>query len=317
MNPRVQVEHTVTEMVTGIDIVQTQILVAQGYALDSDEIQIPSQESVETTGYAIQTRITTEDPSNNFLPDTGKITVYRSGAGNGIRLDGGNAYAGAEITPYYDSLLVKACSHDRTFLGAVMKSTRVLKETRIRGIKTNIPFLINVLNHETFKSGQCYTTFIEDTPELFLFAASQDRATKILEFLGNKMVNEQKAEEKPFFEDRVLPKYDKKERCPAVFDGHPYENEGSCRGCQGIQPVHGKCIFHGSVGRSHIRYFLPLLKGISVGKTGTLKRKNAEYPDSDASSGVQCGRIQELSGQCSDNLYRRGGIPRSRCIPYF
>lgn len=218
MNPRVQVEHTVTEMVTGIDIVQTQIQVAQGYALDSDEIQIPSQESVETTGYAIQTRITTEDPSNNFLPDTGKITVYRSGAGNGIRLDGGNAYAGAEITPYYDSLLVKACSHDRTFLGAVMKSTRVLKETRIRGIKTNIPFLINVLNHETFKSGQCYTTFIEDTPELFLLPESQDRATKILEFLGNKMVNEQKAEEKPFFEDRVLPKYDKKKQIYGARD---------------------------------------------------------------------------------------------------
>ena len=106
MNPRVQVEHTVTEMVTGIDIVQTQILVAQGYALDSDEIQIPSQESVETTGYAIQTRITTEDPSNNFLPDTGKITVYRSGAGNGIRLDGGNAYAGAEICLLYTSRCV-------------------------------------------------------------------------------------------------------------------------------------------------------------------------------------------------------------------
>ena len=212
MNPRIQVEHTITEMVTGIDIVQSQILIAEGYALDSAEIGIPSQESIECNGYSVQTRITTEDPLNNFLPDTGKITVYRSGAGNGIRLDGGNAYAGAEITPYYDSLLVKAISHDRTFERAVDKSIRVLKETRIRGVKTNIPFLINVLNHETFRSGNCYTTFIEDTPELFLLPESQDRATKILEFLGRKMVNEQHAEDKPYFENMVPPKYDKD--CP-------------------------------------------------------------------------------------------------------
>ena len=209
MNPRVQVEHTITEMVTGVDIVQTQILVAEGYPLDSEEIGIKSQDDVTCNGYSIQTRITTEDPMNNFLPDTGKITVYRSGAGNGIRLDGGNAYAGAEITPYYDSLLVKAISHDRTFARAVDKSIRVLKETRIRGVKTNIPFLINVLNHETFREGKCYTTFIEDTPELFLLPESQDRATKILEFLGNKMVNVQKAVlDKPDFEERILPKYD-------------------------------------------------------------------------------------------------------------
>ena len=209
MNPRVQVEHTITEMVTGVDIVQTQILVAEGYTLDSEEIGIGSQEDVKCNGYSIQTRITTEDPMNNFLPDTGKIIVYRSGAGNGIRLDGGNAYAGAEITPYYDSLLVKAISHDRTFGRAVDKSIRVLKEIRIRGVKTNIPFLINVLNNETFREGRCYTTFIEETPELFLLPESQDRATKILEFLGNKMVNVQKAVlDKPDFEARTLPKYD-------------------------------------------------------------------------------------------------------------
>lgn len=209
MNPRVQVEHTITEMVTGIDIVQTQILIAEGYPLDSEEVGIENQEAITCNGYSIQTRVTTEDPLNNFLPDTGKITVYRSGAGNGIRLDGGNAYSGAEITPYYDSLLVKAISHDRTFARAVDKSIRVLKETRIRGVKTNIPFLINVLNHETFRTGNCYTTFIEDTPELFLLPESQDRATKILEFLGNKMVNEQHAEDKPYFEHRILPRFDK------------------------------------------------------------------------------------------------------------
>ena len=116
-------------------------------------------------GYSIQTRVTTEDPANNFLPDTGKISVYRSGSGNGMRLDGGNAYTGAEILPYYDSLLVKLISHDRTFEGAVHKSLRALKEMRVRGIKTNIPFLVNVLNHPVFVSGKCYTTFIEETPE--------------------------------------------------------------------------------------------------------------------------------------------------------
>lgn len=209
MNPRIQVEHTVTEMVTGIDLVQSQILVAQGYPLNSDEINIKSQESITCNGYSIQTRVTTEDPSNNFLPDTGEITVYRSGSGNGIRLDGGNAYTGAVISPYYDSLLVKACSHDRTFAGAVRKSIRALREMRVRGVKTNIPFLINVLHHPTFVNGDCYTTFIEETPELFELERSQDRATKIVEFIGDKIVNSNATGAKPQFENRVLPNYDK------------------------------------------------------------------------------------------------------------
>lgn len=209
MNPRIQVEHTVTEMVTGIDIVQAQILIAEGFPLDCPAIGIPSQESVTCSGYSIQTRVTTEDPANNFLPDTGKITVYRSGSGYGVRLDGGTSYTGATVLPYYDSLLVKVISHDRTFEGAIRKSIRALKEIRIRGVKTNIPFLINVLNHEVFHRGACYTDFIEQTPELFDLRVSQDRATKILEFLGNKMVNVSR-QEKPYFENRILPKYDAK-----------------------------------------------------------------------------------------------------------
>jgi pyruvate carboxylase len=207
MNPRIQVEHTVTEMITGIDLVQSQILVAQGYPLNSPEINIPSQESIQAHGYSIQTRVTSEDPSNHFLPDTGKITVYRSGSGNGVRLDGGNVYTGAEVLPYYDSLLVKVVTHDRTFEGATRKSFRAMREMRIRGIKTNIPFLINVINHPTFRAGDCYTTFIEETPELFMLGQSQDRATKILEFLGNKIVNISGGE-KPYFENRVLPVFD-------------------------------------------------------------------------------------------------------------
>lgn len=209
MNPRIQVEHTVSEMVTGIDIVQSQILVAQGYALDSEEVNIPSQESVLCNGYSIQTRITSEDPANNFLPDTGEISVYRSASGFGIRLDGGNAFSGAEISPYYDSLLVKIISYDRTFEGAIKKSLRALKEMRIRGIKTNLPFLINVLNHQVFREGRCYNTFIEDTPELFQLRESQDRATKMIEFLGNKIVNAGLGE-KPYYEERGIAKYDKK-----------------------------------------------------------------------------------------------------------
>ena len=190
MNPRIQVEHTVTEEVTGIDIVQTQILIEEGYPLNSPEIGISSQEDIPCNGYSIQMRVTTEDPSNNFLPDTGRISVSRSAAGNGIRLDGGTAYAGAEITPYYDSLLVKIIASDRNFRRAVNKGIRALKETRIRGVKTNIPFLINVLQNETFAKGLCTTTFIANTPSLFEISVGRDRATRIAEFIGNKIVNE-------------------------------------------------------------------------------------------------------------------------------
>lgn len=201
MNPRIQVEHTVTEEVTGIDIVQAQVLIEEGYALSSPEIGIMSQETIPCNGVAVQLRITTEDPANNFLPDIGKINVYRSSAGKGIRLDGGTAYTGAEITPFYDSLLVKIIAHDRRFEGATSKAIRAIKETRIRGVKTNIPFLINVLQSDTWLAGKCTTTFIESTPELFNIILGKDRATKIAEFIGNKIVNESKGK-KPEF-DRI------------------------------------------------------------------------------------------------------------------
>ena len=200
MNPRIQVEHTVTEMVTGIDLVQSQILVAQGYSLASPAINIPSQEDVTCRGYSIQTRVTTENPANNFFPDTGKLNVYRSGSGFGIRLDGGNAFTGSEILPFYDSLLVKVISHDRSFGGCARKLLRSLKELRVRGVKTNVPFLVNVLENETFLAGCASTSFIEETPSLFNLPESQDRATKLLEFIGNKIVNEAKGEPKRFAE---------------------------------------------------------------------------------------------------------------------
>lgn len=210
VNPRIQVEHTVTEETTGIDLVQSQILVAQGYSLDSDEIGITSQESIRQVGFAIQNRVTTEDPQNGFAPDTGKIDVYRSGSGNGIRLDGGNGFTGAEITPYYDSLLVKITSHGRRFEDAIRKSLRALSETKVSGVKTNIPFLINVLNHPDFKDGKCTTKFIEDNPNLFDFIGRKDTERKVLEFIGNVIVNQTQGK-KPEFSQINIPRIEKKE----------------------------------------------------------------------------------------------------------
>jgi pyruvate carboxylase len=190
MNPRIQVEHTVTEMVTGIDLVQTQLMIAEGYALDSPEINLKSQKDVHVNGYSIQCRLTTEDPNNNFAPDYGKITTYRSGGGFGVRLDAGNAFSGAEISPYYDSLLVKITTHDRTFMGAIRKSLRSIAEIRIRGVKTNSAFLTNILRNDVFAAGKAYTKFIDNTPELFEIEMPRDRGTKILKYLANKAVNE-------------------------------------------------------------------------------------------------------------------------------
>ncbi|TWE08966.1 pyruvate carboxylase [Neobacillus bataviensis] len=189
VNPRVQVEHTVTELVTGIDIVQTQILVSEGHELHGPIIGIPAQEKIKLNGFAIQSRVTTEDPLNNFMPDTGKIMAYRSGGGFGVRLDAGNGYQGAVITPYYDSLLVKLSTWALTFEQAAAKMVRNLQEFRIRGIKTNIPFLENVVKHEKFRNGEYDTSFIDTTPELFIFPVSKDRGTKLLSYIGNVTVN--------------------------------------------------------------------------------------------------------------------------------
>ncbi|WP_078414804.1 pyruvate carboxylase [Priestia abyssalis] len=189
VNPRVQVEHTITEMITGIDIVQSQILIADGYSLHGHEIGLPTQEDIQINGYAIQSRVTTEDPLNHFMPDTGKIMAYRSGGGFGVRLDAGNGFQGAVITPYYDSLLVKVTTSASTFEKAASKMLRNLREFRIRGIKTNIPFLENVVKHEKFLNGDYDTSFIDTTPELFLFPKSKDRGTKMLTYIGNVTVN--------------------------------------------------------------------------------------------------------------------------------
>lgn len=206
MNPRIQVEHTVTEEVTGIDIVQSQILIAEGYRLDSEEIDIKSQDDIKVSGYAIQCRITTEDPKNNFMPDTGKIQVYRTGSGAGIRLDGGNGCAEFSITPYYDSLLVKTISWDRTFKKAINKTIRSINELRVRGVKTNVGFLVNVLQHPMFIDGKCSTKFIDEHPKLFNIRESKDRGTKLLQFIGDVIVNENKCMPKPKFKTLHQPR---------------------------------------------------------------------------------------------------------------
>ena len=207
MNPRIQVEHTVTELATGIDIVQDQILIAEGYTLDSPEIAIPNQEAVKRIGCAIQCRITTEDPANDFMPDTGVIETYRSPGGFGIRLDGGNGFQGSVITPFYDSLLLKVTAFGRTFEDTRRKAIRALRETEIKGVKTNIAFMLNVLNHPIFAEGDCDTGFIGNTPDLLDIGKVEDAELKVIEFLGNKYVNETKGK-KPHFNVPQFPKFD-------------------------------------------------------------------------------------------------------------
>lgn len=214
MNPRIQVEHTVTEMVTGIDIVQAQILVAEGHRLDSEEIGIKSQDDIKVTGHAIQCRITTEDPTNEFMPDTGTIESYRSPGGFGIRLDGGNGFQGSTITPFYDSLLLKVTAFGRSFDDTRRKAIRALGETLIKGVKTNIPFMLNVLNHPTFAAGECDTGFIANTPDLLDIAKVQDTELKVIEFLGNKFVNETKGKKRSY-NVPVFPKF-KAEELPEL-----------------------------------------------------------------------------------------------------
>jgi pyruvate carboxylase len=189
VNPRIQVEHTVTEQITGFDIVRTQILIAQGRPLSDPEICLGSQDNVQPHGFALQCRVTTEDPANKFIPDYGRLTHYRSASGIGIRLDAGTAFGGAVVTPFYDSLLVKVTASGLRFLDAARHMERCLQEFRVRGVKVNIPFLLNVVKHPVFLAGQATTHFIDDTPELFHLPRRQDRATKLLSYIGDIIVN--------------------------------------------------------------------------------------------------------------------------------
>ena len=189
VNPRIQVEHTVTEEVTGVDIVKSQILIAEGTPLSDPEIGLSSQADIRTNGFAVQCRVTTEDPANNFMPDYGRVAHYRSASGMGIRLDAGSAFSGAVVNPFYDSLLVKVSARGRRFIDAARRMERCLQEFRIRGVKTNIPFLIKLITHPKFLSGTATTRFIDETPDLFALPKRRDRATKLLTYLGEVIVN--------------------------------------------------------------------------------------------------------------------------------
>ena len=189
VNPRIQVEHTVTEVITNIDLVKTQLFIAGGYKLADQQIKIPSQETVKINGYALQCRITTEDPQNDFKPDYGTISTYRSASGFGIRLDAGSVYQGVTISPFFDSMLVKVTANSRTLDGATRKVRRALSEFRIRGVKTNMSFLDNILQHDTFRKGAITVNFIKANPDLFIFKAPRNRANKIITYLGEITVN--------------------------------------------------------------------------------------------------------------------------------
>ena len=215
MNPRIQVEHTVTEMVTSIDLVRAQILIAEGQPISHPEIGLGDQNNLKVNGYAIQCRVTTEDPANNFAPDNGKIEAYRSGGGFGVRLDGGNVGTGSIISPYYDSLLVKVTSWDCTFPAVCRKATRAINEEHVRGVKTNIPFVTNILTHPTFVAGKCHTKFIDETPELFEFTESRDRATRVLKYIANIQVNNPDAERHQY----DTPRFPKAQREVTKQDG--------------------------------------------------------------------------------------------------
>ncbi|MBN9369215.1 MAG: pyruvate carboxylase [Comamonadaceae bacterium] len=188
VNPRIQVEHTVTEEVTGLDIVKAQIRVTEGARIGEDDY-LPAQPHIRLSGHALQCRVTTEDPEKGFAPDYGRLTAYRSAAGAGIRLDAGTAYGGAVITPYYDSLLVKVTARGHDPEEAIRRMDRALREFRIRGVATNLAFLENVIAHPLFKRGECTTRFLDTTPELFQIAPRKDRASRLLKFVGEVVVN--------------------------------------------------------------------------------------------------------------------------------
>ena len=208
VNPRIQVEHTITEKVTGIDIVKTQILIADGENLFDDAIRMPAQENIKVSGYAFQCRITTEDPLNNFVPDTGKIIGYQSPGGPGLRLDAGDAFRGSNISPFYDSLLVKITANGTTVSETISKMERALDEMKIVGVKTNISFLKNIIGHPKFQEGDYDTTFIQDYPELFDFVPPRNRGQKILKYIADVTVNGfpgVQVDKKPTFEERIIP----------------------------------------------------------------------------------------------------------------
>ncbi len=218
VNPRIQVEHTVTEMITGTDLIKTQLYIAAGYQLQDPEIDLGDQARIPQIGFAIQCRITTEDPTNDFKPDYGTLITYRNATGFGVRLDEGSTYPGMKISPFFDSMLVKVSTQAKTLQEAAMKMNRALREFRIRGVKNNIQFLENLITHPNFMSGGATVNFIKEHPELFQFSRRQDRGTRVLNFLADVTLNGNKdvslTQPVPEFEKAIVPEFDKQSPFP-------------------------------------------------------------------------------------------------------
>lgn len=218
VNPRIQVEHTITEEITGIDIVRSQIQIARGHALSDPQIHLTSQEDIKCSGFAIQCRITTEDPKNNFTPDYGTIIARRMANGYGIRIDAGSIYTGYKVSPFFDSMLIKVSSHGRTLKGTCRRMIRALKEFRVRGVKTNIKFLENVINHPQFQDGDVTVNFIDQNPKLFEFKKGRDRGTKSIRFLGEIIVNGnadvKRIDSTKKFPEQIIPDFDRYGKYP-------------------------------------------------------------------------------------------------------
>ena len=335
VNPRIQVEHTVTETITGIDIVRSQILISQGCRLHEQPLAVPRQAEIRRRGFAIQCRITTEDPSDGFAPDYGRLQAYRTAAGLGIRLDGA-AYPGAVLSPFYDSLLVKLTAWDSTLPRACAKADRALREFRIRGVKTNIQFLQNVVNHQTFRSGDVTTGFLGETPELFQFRRARDRANRLLSYIGDTIVNGN-----PTVAGKDRPtRFDPPPEVPAEpgLDAAPGTRQlllelGPEKFCEWVRDQQRLLITdttfrdaHQSLlatrvrthdlmatapavarrlptlfslemwGGGHIRFGAAVLVRGSVGALARIAPSGAEYLLPDAAASFECGRLHELSG---------------------
>jgi hypothetical protein len=354
VNPRVQVEHTVTEEVTGIDIVRAQILITEGKSL-TEATGTPSQYDVKLDGHAIQCRITTEDPANNFIPDYGRITAYRGATGMGIRLDGGTAYSGAVITRYYDSLLEKVTAWAPTPEAAIARMDRALREFRIRGVSTNIAFVENLLKHPTFLNYQYHTKFIDETPELFDFKPRRDRATRILTYIADITVNghpetagpartprRHQGPEAPrapgrgardghppasgrtrarsggeMDEGADAPsdhRHDHARRAP-VASGDPHALARHDQGRARLCREPAGALFRGMLGRRDLRRGLSLPAGMPVAAAARHPRGDAQHHDPDAPAGGQRRGLHHLSRQRGAEIRAYCRRKRGRCLP--
>ncbi len=353
VNPRIQVEHTVTECVTGIDLVKAQIRIAAGARIGTAESGVPRQEDIRVNAHALQCRVTTEDPENNFVPDYGTVTAYRSPAGFGIRLDAGTAYAGAIITRFYDSLLVKVTAWSPTPEETIARMHRALWEFRIRGVVTNLRFLDQLIMHPRFASADYTTKFIDQTPELFRSPRKRDRATRLLSFIGDVIVNGN-----PVAKGRARPRQPVFPRPPRVVLGPPPAGtkqklddlgpekfadwmlreprilltDTSMRDAHQsllatrfrthdmaliaplLRRIAAAAVFGGMLGRRDFRRRHALLARRPLGAPRRISRSDAQSAAADAVSIGQRRRLCQLSGQCRAAFRRACGRCRRRRV---